>query len=360
MRIAFFGSSLLSAYWNGAATYYRGILKALARYGHEITFFEPDAFDRQAHRDIEPPDYARVIVYPADEAAVMRALEVAKDADVLVKASGVGVFDELLESAIPSMKRPEQLALFWDVDAPATLERLQADPGDPLRPLIARFDSVLTYGGGEPVIRAYDALGARGCVPIYNALDPGTHFPVPVNERFEATLAFVGNRLPDREARVDEFFFRPAGRLTDRSFLIGGSGWRDKAMPANVRRIGHVFTADHNVINSSALAVLNVNRASMARFGHSPPTRLFEAVGAGACLITDAWPGIDRFLEPGREVLVAGDGQEVANLLQALTPARAGEIGRAGRSRLLCEHTYAHRACDLDRLLRGHDVNVAA
>ena len=58
MRIAFYGSSLLSAYWNGACTYYRGIVRALHARGHEITFFEPDAYDRQAHRDIADPDWA--------------------------------------------------------------------------------------------------------------------------------------------------------------------------------------------------------------------------------------------------------------------------------------------------------------
>ena len=65
LTIAFFGSSLVSAYWNGAATYYRGILHALAGRGHRIAFYEPDAFDRQAHRDIPDPDWARVVVYPA-------------------------------------------------------------------------------------------------------------------------------------------------------------------------------------------------------------------------------------------------------------------------------------------------------
>ena len=55
MDIAFYGSSLLSTYWNGAATYYRGLLRALAERGHRITFFEPYVFDRQKHRDIDPP-----------------------------------------------------------------------------------------------------------------------------------------------------------------------------------------------------------------------------------------------------------------------------------------------------------------
>ena len=65
MNIAFLGSSLLSSYWNGAATYYRGIIAALARKGCRTTFYEPDAFDRQKHRDMDPPDWAKVVVYPA-------------------------------------------------------------------------------------------------------------------------------------------------------------------------------------------------------------------------------------------------------------------------------------------------------
>ena len=77
MKISFFGSSLVSSYWNGAATYYRGILKALAALGHEITFYEPDAFERQGHRDIPDPPWARVVVYPATSEGWQRSLKAA-------------------------------------------------------------------------------------------------------------------------------------------------------------------------------------------------------------------------------------------------------------------------------------------
>ena len=122
-------------------------------------------------------------------------------------------------------------------------------------------------------------------------------------------------------------------------------------MPENVDYLGHVYTRDHNAFNCSPLAVLNVNRESMARYGFSPPTRVFEAAGAGACLITDAWQGIDLFLEPGSEVLVAEDGNDVAEHLRALTPERAGRIGRAALERVLSQHTYAHRAAQVEELL---------
>lgn len=354
LNIAFFGSSLVSAYWNGAATYYRGIIRALHEHGHHVTFYEPDAYGRQQHRDIPDPDWARVVVYPGDdEAEARRRVAEAHNADVVVKASGVGVYDELLEAAVLELQRPSTLVAFWDVDAPATLDRVNNDPADPFRSLIPRYDLILTYGGGEPVASAYRALGARVCIPIYNALDPATHHPVPPDPHFEADLGFLGNRLPDREARVEEFFLRAAAEVPQGRFLLGGSGWEGKAKPTNVQYVGHVYTRDHNAFNVTPRTVLNISRESMARYGFSPATRIFEAAGAGACLITDAWEGIEQFLEPEREVLVAHDGNEVAGQVRDLSPERARQIGAAALKRVLAEHTYTHRAAQLEMLLTG-------
>ena len=352
MRIAFYGSSLLSSYWNGAATYYRGLLRDLASRDHAITFFEPDAFQRQSRRDIDPPNWARVVVYPATPAGVAGVVEQAAHADVVVKASGVGVFDDELLEGVLRAARPGALRLFWDVDAPATLAELRQHSEHPLRRALQDIDCVMTYGGGPPVIAAYRAMGARDCRPIYNALDPDTHFPELRQPRFAADLAFLANRLPDREARVAEFFLHPARLLPDRRFLLGGSGWDSADLPANVHRVGHVGTADHNAFNASALAVLNVARDSMAAVGFSPATRVFEAAGVGACLITDAWEGVEQFLEPGVEILVARDGRDVADHVAALTPARAGTIGQAARRRVLRDHTYARRGAEVDAFLR--------
>lgn len=354
MRIAFFASSLVSAYWNGAATYYRGIVRALHERGHRVTFYEPDAYDRQKHRDMADPPWAEVVVYSAQaEDEVLRTVERARGADLVVKASGVGVHDELLERAVLDLQGPGTLVAFWDVDAPATLDRVHGNAADPFLPLVPRYDIVLTYGGGEPVRQAYLALGARDCVPIYNALDPSTHHPVPPEPRFEGDLGFLGNRLPDREARVEEFFLRAAAQLPERRLLLGGSGWGDKALPANVRYLGHVYTADHNAFNCTPRAVLNVSRESMARYGFSPATRVFEAAGAAACLVTDAWDGLETFFEPGREVLVARNGDEVAQHVRELDAQRARAIGQAAYRRVIAEHTYAHRAALVDQVLAG-------
>jgi spore maturation protein CgeB len=354
VRIAFFGSSLVSAYWNGACTYYRGIVRALDARGHRVTFYEPDAFDRQAHRDIADPPWAEVVVYePNDERAVREVVARAAGFDVVVKASGVGVFDAVLEDAVAGLEGPEA-RIFWDVDAPATLASMESESENPLRELVPAYDMVFTYGGGQPVIDRYLALGARSCVPVYNALDPTTHHPEPPRLELACDLAFLGNRLPDREARVEEFFFRAAEALPHRILMLGGNGWEDRVERlANVRYLGHVAPGDHNALNRSALAVLNVSRESMATNGWSPATRVFEAAGAGACLITDEWQGLEDFLTPGEEVLVARDGAEVAELLDGLDPGRARAIGEAALQRVLAEHTYDRRAEQVEAILAG-------
>jgi spore maturation protein CgeB len=276
----------------------------------------------------------------------------AAKADVVVKASGVGVFDSELLEGIVAASRPDAIRIFWDVDAPATLAEMRESPDHPLHRAMPSLDLVLTYGGGPPVIESYEGFGARRCIPIYNACDPTTHHPVPADDRFKVDLSFLGNRLPDREARVEQFFLEPAARLPNRSFLIGGNGWETKDMPSNVRHIGHVYTRDHNAFNTSPLAVLNIARDSMASTGYSPATRVFEAAGAGACLITDAWIGLEIFLKEGEEVLVARDGKDVADQLEALTPERARAIGNAARARIVAEHTYTRRGAEVDVILR--------
>jgi spore maturation protein CgeB len=354
LKIAFYASSLVSAYWNGAATYYRGIIKELNKLGHHITFYEPDAYERQQHRDLADPDWAKVVVYDNNAQSALDVLAQAAQADVVIKASGVGVFDELLEEQVLKLRKENQLVIFWDVDAPATLERMSNNTADPFRELVPQYDMILTYGGGQPVIDAYTRFGAKRCIPIYNALDPESHFPVPAVEAFICDLAFLGNRLPDREARVEEFFLKAAGKLPSQRFKIGGSGWGDKDMPGNVEYIGHVYTKDHNAFNCTPKAVLNISRDSMAKMGFSPATRVFEAAGAAACIITDYWLGIDLFFEPGKEILVANNGDEVAQILSNLSAGEAKAIGLAAQKKVLQLHTYAHRAKEADKLFEEH------
>jgi spore maturation protein CgeB len=172
---------------------------------------------------------------------------------------------------------------------------------------------------------------------------------------------FVGNRLPDRERRVEEFFFRAARLAPECRFALGGEGWADKPMPANVRRLGHVGTQDHNRLNCSARMVLNINRDSMAGVGFSPPTRIFEAAGAAACVITDRWAGIENFFAPGREILVVAGAEEIVGYLRNVPVRDAAQIGAAMRQRALRDHTYERRAHRVAAILgEGSRVPVGA
>jgi spore maturation protein CgeB len=355
MELTFFGSSLVSCYWNGAATYYRGLLRALSRRGHRITFCEPDAYGRQERRDLaEDPDYARVIVYRTEAARDRLLDEALAGSDWVIKCSGVGLWDRELEERVAAGGRA--LTAFLDVDAPATLGRLDADPADPFASCIPAFDQVFTYGGGPPVVEAYTALGARGCTPVYNALDPDEHRPVERPEAPRWDLLFMGNRLPDREARVEEFFLRAAELCPEHRFALGGEGWGDRQLPANVEYLGHVPTARHNALNAAARLVLNVHRDSMVRNGWSPATRMFEAAGAAACQVTDAWRGIEDFFQPDAEILMAEDGEGVARWVREVDAVRARAIGEAARAHALREHTYDQRAELMDAVLRGTAV----
>jgi spore maturation protein CgeB len=354
MHLTFFGSSLVSSYWNGAATYYRGLIRALHGLGHQVTFCEPDAYGRQQNRDLaEDPEYARVVVYRSEAERDALLDEAFAASDWVVKCSGVGVWDAELEAAVAERSGGTARTAFLDVDAPATLGRIAADPADPFIACIPRYDHVLTYGGGPPVVAAYERRGARACTPVYNALDPEEHRPLERTGASRWDILFMGNRLPDREARVDEFFFRAAALCPEARFALGGEGWGDRHMPANVEYLGHVPTGRHNEVNAAARLVLNVHRDSMVENGWSPATRMFEAAGAAACQVTDAWQGIEQFFAPGEEILVARDAEEVAAWVRATDDARARQVGEAGRRRALRDHTYGQRARLLDAILRA-------
>jgi spore maturation protein CgeB len=350
LKIFAFGSSIVSSYWNGAATYYRGCYKYLARLGHEITFAEPDAYGRQQHRDAGDFSYVESLVYTPGS-GIDQMLAFASGSDVIVKHSGIGVDDETLERRILELGQ-DSVITFWDVDAPATIARMQADRNDAFRTAMPQYDAVLTYGGGPWCREQYLALGARAYFSMYNGLDPETHYPVPPDPSLACDVAFLGNRLPDREARVDELFLHAAELAPESRFLLGGEGWSDKLMPANVRYIGHVPTAEHNRVNCSAGMVININRESMALSGFSPPTRVFEVAGAGACLLCDDWPGIDDCFEPGKEILVVRTAQDVVDALATYDATARRRIGESFHARALRDHTYAQRAAQADQAFR--------
>ena len=356
MKIFAFGSSIVSSYWNGAATYYRGCYKYLARLGYDITFAEPDAYGRQEHRDSDDFNYVTSLVYKPREKDggrdLDRMLQMAREADVVVKHSGIGCDDRELERRVPAECSDAAMTFIWDVDSPATIHRMRADRSDALAFAAQGYDAILSYGGGPMARDGFQEFSARAYYSMYNGLDPETHHPVAADPSLACDVCFLGNRLPDRESRVEELFLCAAALAPDQTFLLGGEGWGNKAMPSNVRYIGHVPTADHNRVNCSAGMVLNINRASMADFGFSPPTRVFEVAGAGTCMLCDNWPGLSDCFEPDKEILVVKSAEDVVSALHTHDAAARKQIGAAFHARGLREHTYAQRAAQADYAFR--------
>jgi spore maturation protein CgeB len=88
----------------------------------------------------------------------------------------------------------------------------------------------------------------------------------------------------------------------------------------------------------------------MADNGHCPSGRLFEAAACGTPVLSDWWPGLDAFFEPGREILVARQAQDVVAALE-LSDAQLARIAQAARERVLSDHTSERRAAELERML---------
>ena len=73
------------------------------------------------------------------------------------------------------------------------------------------------------------------------------------------------------------------------------------------------------------------------------------AAAAGAAIVSNPYEGIERWFEPGQELLIVGDAEEALAAYRELLadPGQAEAMGARARERVLDEHTYAHRASQL-------------
>jgi spore maturation protein CgeB len=355
MDIAFFGATLVSAYANGAATYFRGLLRALDQLGHRVVYFEPADMARLSHRDIVDPDWVRIVRFDLDGAGVEAAIDEAAQADVVVKSSSIGYYDELLNIAVPHAIRGSGLSVYWELNPAITLESLRKADDHPLREVLPWYDVVITRYGGASVLDEFQESGARVCFPIYNAVDPQVHYPVPVDLACRAALLFLGHQKQTRDGRLFEYFVEAARSLPNHRFILGGGGWEGTLFPPNIDYPGYVYTNEHKLYYSAATAALNVTDETRLGIGYAPSARMFEAIGCGACVITDDWDGLSYFFDPGQDVLVADSGAEVVERLLTLSNERAALLGTRARDRALTDHTYLQRATELEALLEGFD-----
>jgi spore maturation protein CgeB len=352
MKIVVFGLTISSSWGNGHATLWRGLCKALARRGHAVTFFERDVPYYAQARDL-----AEV---PGGELVLFRDWpEVRRDAERAVAEAEVAMVTSFCPDGLDAsdlvLAAPHALRVFYDLDTPVTLSRLER--GESLTYVGPRglrdFDLVLSYTGGAALDRLRAKLGARRVAPLYGHVDPEVHRPVPLRPEFAADLSYLGTYAADRQAALERLFIEPARRRPEQRFLIGGAQYpTDFPWTDNIFFVRHLPPADHPAFFSSSRLTLNVTRQAMAEMGWCPSGRLFEAAACGAAILTDDWDGLDAFFEPGREILVARSGDDTIAAL-GLSMIERREIAEAGRERVLAEHTSDRRAITMEKELES-------
>ena len=341
-RLVVFGLSLSSSWGNGHAIPFRGLCRELAARGWEITFFERDMEWYRSNRDLTAPDYCDLVLYdgwPPAEAAV-------RAADAVLIGSYVPDAPRILDW----LARTRRPLFFYDIDTPITLTSLQTTGQSPyLRAdQVPLFEVYFSFTGGPALAELTVRWRAQHAETLYCGVDPSLYQPVAADARFTCTLGYMGTYAADRQPRVERLFIDTARARPDEHFVLAGPQYPPMDLPPNVYHEPHLYARDHAAFYSSNGATLNLTRDAMRRYGWSPASRLFEAAACGACIISDTWPGLDSVLEPGREVLLAETQADVAAHLDGLLPERRAAIGRAARERVLREHTFAHRAEQVD------------
>ncbi len=345
MKLVVLGLSLSSSWGNGHATTYRALLRAFAARGHSILFLERDVPWYAAHRDLTRPDFAELEFYQDREDLASRHGPAVRGADAVIVGSyvpeGADVGEWVLDEA-------RGITAFYDIDTPITLAQLAADACPYLTTgQIPRYDVYLSFTGGPTLTRLERTLGAPRARALYCAVDPTVHLGRPVPPCWE--LGYLGTYSADRQPGLEARLFHAARAFPEREFVVAGPQYPAAvAWPRNVRHLEHVPPDQHAPFYSRQRFALNLTRADMARAGHAPSVRLFEAAACATPVISDPSPGLDTFFTPGAEILVAETGAEVVHLLRTTPPARARAIGEAARRRVLREHTADHRARELE------------
>ncbi len=345
MKLIIFGLTLSSSWGNGHATPYRAIVRALARRGHRVVFYEKDVEYYARRRDFSCCDYCELVLYASWEQVRARALADAAKADVVICASycpdGVRVADEILELNGP-------LRIFYDLDTPITLSGLKHGDVDYLRrDQIPAFDLYLSFTGGGVLEELERQWSARLARPLYGCVDPDVHARVPVRSEYECGLSYMATYAADRQHKLDLLFLEPARRLPQGQFVLAGSMYPwNWSWPPNVRRFEHVTPGDHPALYSSSRMTLNLTRDGMARYGFCPSGRFFEAAACGTPIVSDAWEGLDSFFRPGEEIFLVRTTEDVLEAV-ACADSVLAQMATSARLRTLDEHTGEHRAAEL-------------
>jgi spore maturation protein CgeB len=349
LDITILGLSITSSWGNGHATTYRGLVRALVERGHRVRFLERDVPWYADNRDLPKPPFGATRLYGSLEELKDRYAAAVRNADLVIVGSyvpdGVAVSEWATTTA-------GGITAFYDIDTPVTLSKLARGDHEYIAPsVIPKFDLYLSFTGGPTLARLEREYGARLARPLYCAVDPELYFPERIEPQFD--LGYMGTYSDDRQPVLQRLLLDPARRWPRGRFVVAGPkypesiSWRE-----NVERIEHLPPAEHRRFYNLQRYTLNVTRADMVRAGYAPSVRLFEAAACATPIISDWWNGLEQFLRPGREILIARSAAESLRHLREVDEDERHKLGRRARARVLAQHTAAHRAEELEECVR--------
>ena len=344
MKLVVLGLSLSSSWGNGHATTFRALLQAFVARGHDVLFLERDVPWYASQRDLPDPDWCRLELYH-DLDDLTRWQREVESADAVIVGSYV---PEGVAVARYVQQHANGVTAFYDIDTPVTLAKLARGDYEYLSPeVIPGYDVYLSFTGGPTLAYLEEHYGSPAARPLYCSVDPALYHPTGDAVRWD--LSYLGTYSPDRQPTLERLLLEPARRSPDRGFVVAGPQYpADIAWPANVERIEHLPPAEHAAFYSASRYTLNVTRADMIAAGWSPSVRLFEAAACATPIVSDVWEGLDQLFAPDEEIILAHTSDDI---VAALERTDAAAIGRAAQTRVLAEHTAAHRAAELDHHL---------
>jgi spore maturation protein CgeB len=351
MKIVIYGLTVTSSWGNGHATTYRSLLKALHTRGHQIHFVERDVEWYRSNRDLPEPGFCTVHLYDSWEKDSEPLLALSKDADAVVVGS---YFPDAIAATRALVDADRCPVLFYDIDTPITMARLRKEGQTEYlsSDLIPEYSAYLSFTGGTALKELEERFGAQRAVAFYCSVDPDLYHPTAPREEFCCDLSYLGTYAPDRQPKLMKLLDEPARSTPHNRFIVAGPQYpADIPWASNVQRIIHLSPPRHPAFYSSSRFTLNITRDDMVAAGYSPSVRLFEASACGAAILSDAWPGLDEFLTPGEEILLAQDASDVVRIMNDLSDEERARIGQRARQRILDEHTSEHRAAQFEQIV---------
>jgi len=325
-------------------------------------FFEKDVEWYASNRDLPEPAFCELKLYTRWADALPLVRRELASADVAMVGSyfpdGIAAIEEMLDSKAA-------IRAFYDIDTPITFATLrERGTSDYVRvDQLPALDLYFSFTGGPILGELERRFGVRRAAPLYCSFDPERYHSYPRALRFACAMSYMGTYAPDRQPKLEDFLFSAASALPEEKFIVAGPQYpRHVLWPRNVRHTVHLNPRWHPHLYSSSRLTLNLTRRDMVLAGYSPSVRLFEAAACGATIVSDNWPGLDSFFEPGREILLPASAGEIVRYIRELDEQGLRSIGRAAQERVLASHTSRQRAIEfegeVENAQRGENVSL--